>query len=201
MDGPERVGLRLKPRHELARRLWNNGRWDLISVFTASALVPTQVRRAVLRRACEHVGAARICAGFRLNNRHLVIGDNVFINDDATIDCNARVRIEDGVAIGPGCRIVTTSHWIGPPEMRRRAIDYGDVTIGQGVWLATNVTVLPGTTIGRGCVVAAGSVVRGECAPNGMYAGVPARRGQRTRHLMVGVDSGVPALRGLGGWI
>ena len=125
---------------------------------------------------CDHVGAARICAGFRLNSSHLRIGDNVFINDDVTIDCNVDVVIEDGVAIGPGCTIVTSSHLVGPPSMRRRAIDYGEVRIGEGSWLATNVTVLPGTTIGPGCIVGAGSVVRGELEPNGFYVGVPARR-------------------------
>lgn len=166
----------MKQRHELARKLWNNGRWDLVSAFTASRLVPTQLRRALLRRLCDHVGAARICAGFRLNNSRLRIGDNVFINDDVTIDCNVEVCIEDGVAIGPGCTIVTSSHLIGPPTMRRRAIDYGEVRIGAGSWLATNVTVLPGTVIGPGCIVAAGSVVRGNLAANGFYAGVPARR-------------------------
>lgn len=165
----------MRPRHELVRRLWNNGRWDLVSAVTASRLVPTQVRRAVLRRTCDHIGAARICAGFRLNNGRLTIGDDVFINDDVTIDCNADVVIENGVAIGPGCRIVTSSHLVGPPSMRRRAISYGSVRIGTGCWLATNVTVLPGATIGSGTIVAAGSVVRGELAPNSLYAGVPAQ--------------------------
>lgn len=165
----------MRPRHELTRRLWNNGRWDLVSAFTASRLVPTQLRRALLRKVCEHIGAARICAGFRLNNGRLRIGDNVFINDDVTIDCNAQVVIEDGVALGPGCTIVTSSHLVGPPEMRRRAIEYGAVRIGAGCWLATNVTVLPGATIGPGSIVAAGAVVRGELPANGFYAGVPAR--------------------------
>ena len=166
----------MRSSHGLTRRLWNNGRWDLISAFTASRMVPTQVRRALLRRVCDSIGAARICAGFRLNNRHLSVGDNVFINDDVTIDCNVDVIIEDGVAIGPGCSIVTSGHLVGPPTMRRRAINYGVVRIGEGCWLATNVTVLPGTTIGSGCIVGAGSVVRGDLAPNGFYAGVPARR-------------------------
>lgn len=166
----------MKDSHTLTRKLWNNGRWDLISAVTGSRLLPCQARRALLRRVCAHVGAARILAGFHLNNRHLYIGDDVFINDGATIDCNVLVRIEDGVAIGSGCTIITSGHLVGPPEMRRRAIRYGEVRIGAGSWLATNVTVLPGSTIGPGCVIAAGAVVRGDLPANGMYAGVPARR-------------------------
>ena len=33
-----------------------------------------------------------------------------------------------------------------------------------------------GVTVGDGCVVAAGAVVREDCEPGGLYAGVPARR-------------------------
>jgi maltose O-acetyltransferase len=36
--------------------------------------------------------------------------------------------------------------------------------------------VLPGVTIGAGCAVAAGAVVTADCEPDGLYAGVPARR-------------------------
>ena len=166
----------MRSRHELIRRLWNNGRWDVISMVTGSRLVPTQVRRALLRRVCANVGAARICAGFRLNNSHLIIGDNVFINDDVTVDCNAEVRIGDGVAIGPQCTLLTSSHLVGPPAMRRRAIEYRPISIGAGSWLASRVTVLPGVVIGDGCIIAAGSVVTDACAANGLYAGVPAKR-------------------------
>ena len=173
---PSGRALVVRSRHELTRRLWNNGRWDLVNALTRSPLVPTQIRRAILRRMCDHIGAARICAGFMVNSSRLVVGDNVFINDDVTIDCHGSVTIEDGVAIGPRCTIVTSSHLVGPPSMRRRGIDYGPVTVGRGSWLATNVTVLPGVTIGAGCIIAAGAVVHEECAPNGLYAGVPARR-------------------------
>jgi maltose O-acetyltransferase len=50
------------------------------------------------------------------------------------------------------------------------------VSVGNGSWLGTGVTVLPGVTIGEGCVIAAGAVVTADCAPDGLYAGVPARR-------------------------
>ncbi|SFA83199.1 maltose O-acetyltransferase/hypothetical protein [Nocardioides alpinus] len=166
----------MKERHELPRRLWNNGRWDLISTVVASRLVPAQLRRAVLRVFCDHIGAARILGGLSINNRHLVVGDNVFINEDVMIDCNVPVVIEDGVAVGPRCSFITSGHLVGPPEMRRRSISYGEIHVGRGSWLATGVTVLPGVTIGPGCIVAAGAVVHSDCEPDGLYAGVPARR-------------------------
>jgi len=49
------------------------------------------------------------------------------------------------------------------------------VSIGAGSWLGTGAIILPGTTIGRNVVVAAGAVVRGKVPDRCMVAGVPAR--------------------------
>ncbi|MFP7761491.1 acyltransferase [Marisediminicola sp. LYQ85] len=48
------------------------------------------------------------------------------------------------------------------------------VTIGDGAWVGARAIILPGVTIGSGCVIAAGSIVRADCAPNTMWAGIPA---------------------------
>jgi acetyltransferase-like isoleucine patch superfamily enzyme len=50
-----------------------------------------------------------------------------------------------------------------------------DIVIRRGAWLASNVTVIGPCEIGENSVVAAGSVVTGDVAPNCLYAGVPAR--------------------------
>jgi maltose O-acetyltransferase len=47
--------------------------------------------------------------------------------------------------------------------------------VGDGSWIGANVTILPGVTIGKDCVIGAGAVVTSDCAPNTVYAGVPAR--------------------------
>jgi len=49
------------------------------------------------------------------------------------------------------------------------------VSVEDGAWIAARVTVLPGVTIGRGSVVAAGAVVTRDVPPNCLVAGVPAR--------------------------
>ena len=50
-----------------------------------------------------------------------------------------------------------------------------DIEIGDGTWICANVTILPGVKIGKGCVIAAGSVVNKDCEDNCMYGGVPAK--------------------------
>jgi acetyltransferase-like isoleucine patch superfamily enzyme len=49
------------------------------------------------------------------------------------------------------------------------------VAIGAGSWLGAGVIVLPGASIGRNVVIAAGSVVRGEVPDRCVVAGVPAK--------------------------
>ena len=49
------------------------------------------------------------------------------------------------------------------------------IVIGDKVWIGANATVLPGVTIGKGAIVAAGAVVTRDVPPNTIVAGVPAR--------------------------
>jgi maltose O-acetyltransferase len=49
------------------------------------------------------------------------------------------------------------------------------ITIKSGCWLASNVTVCGGVTIGENCVIGAGSVVTRDIPPNSLAAGVPCR--------------------------
>jgi maltose O-acetyltransferase len=72
--------------------------------------------------------------------------------------------------------VITSNHEIGPSEERLGAWRREPVTVGAGCWVGARCLILPGVTIGDGCIVAAGSTVRDDCEPNGVYAGVPARR-------------------------
>lgn len=51
----------------------------------------------------------------------------------------------------------------------------GGVKIGENSWIGAKVTILDGTVIGNGCVVAAGAVVKGHFPDNSVIGGVPAR--------------------------
>ena len=47
--------------------------------------------------------------------------------------------------------------------------------IGNAVWVGSNVTILPGTKVGDGVIVQAGSVVHGSLQDYGIYGGNPAK--------------------------
>ncbi|HYG67191.1 MAG TPA: acyltransferase, partial [Anaeromyxobacteraceae bacterium] len=97
--------------------------------------------------------------------------------------------MEDFSGLSAGCRVVTgTDDFTGPflhtPGVPRelRNVQVSHVTIGKSVLVGTNVVILPGVTIGEGAAVAAGSIVRRDLAPWGVYGGEPLRRiGERAR--------------------
>jgi len=68
------------------------------------------------------------------------------------------------------------NHVIRDSKQRAGKNVYSDINVGTGVWIGAKVTVLPGVTIGNGCVIAAGSVVTFDCEDNCLYAGNPARK-------------------------
>jgi acetyltransferase-like isoleucine patch superfamily enzyme len=85
------------------------------------------------------------------------------------------VRIGDGVAIGPGTKLIAYSNHYraGTPIVDERLT--ADIAIGNNVFIGANCTLLPGCVVGDNVVIGAGSVVRGELAANGVYAGVPCK--------------------------
>ena len=102
----------------------------------------------------------------------VTIGANTRINRNCCLDGRGPLDIGDNVSVSPDVAIITTQH-------RLRSADFGlesrPVVIEDNVWIGMRATILPGTTIGRGAVVAAGAVVSGKVAPLSVVAGVPAR--------------------------
>ena len=50
------------------------------------------------------------------------------------------------------------------------------INIEDGVWIGAEVIILPGITIGSGCVIGAGSVVAKDTEKDSLYVGIPARK-------------------------
>jgi acetyltransferase-like isoleucine patch superfamily enzyme len=108
--------------------------------------------------------------GFRL-------GAHSRINRRCLIDARGSLCIGDNVSISPEVVILTAAHRVHDPEFR---VETREVVIEDNVWIGTRAVVLPGVTVGRGGVVAAGAVVTRDVPPMTIVAGVPARTvGQR----------------------
>ena len=106
---------------------------------------------------------------------HIHLGKQVFINTNCYLmDC-APITIGDHVFIGPHCGFYTASHpW--NYTMRYAGLEKAlPITIGSNVWFGGHVVVLPGVTIGDGCVIGAGSVVTHHIPANSVAVGSPCR--------------------------
>ena len=94
------------------------------------------------------------------------------------------VKIGDNVLIGPNVTLATPMHPLLPEERNVRQDENGRVynleyakpiTIEDNCWLASNVVVCGGVTIGEGSVIGAGSVVTRDIPKHSLAAGNPCR--------------------------
>ncbi len=110
----------------------------------------------------------------------VVIGADTAINSGTVIYTGNGVRIGQGVLIAANCTLAPVNHEFADASRPIRTQGFqpsrGGISIEDDVWLGAGVVVLDGSSIGRGAVVAAGSVVRGRVEPDSIYAGIPAKR-------------------------
>jgi carbonic anhydrase/acetyltransferase-like protein (isoleucine patch superfamily) len=107
----------------------------------------------------------------------LAIGDRCVIGRGSHIVAHESIAIGDDVWTGPYVYITDQNHGYedtGAPIGRQFPVNR-PVSIGAGSWLGAGAIILPGASIGRNVVVAAGSVVRGDIPDRCMVAGVPAK--------------------------
>lgn len=104
---------------------------------------------------------------------NISIGENFFANFNTVfIDCS-RIVIGNNVMFGPNCCIDGAGH---PTDTVRRNEGYEyayPITIEDDVWLGSGVHIMPGITIGRGCVIGAGSIVTKDIPPYSLAVGNP----------------------------
>jgi acetyltransferase-like isoleucine patch superfamily enzyme len=102
------------------------------------------------------------------------IGRNVFINQNCTMYDLGGIDIADDVMIGPNVSLITSGHPVAPSQ-RRAGVAASPIVIQRNVWIAANVTVIGGVTIGENSVVAAGSVVTKDVPADTLVGGNPAK--------------------------
>jgi acetyltransferase-like isoleucine patch superfamily enzyme len=145
------------------------------NTLAGSGLTPRFIRWLMYNLGGADVETTRLFAGATIVGTDLHIGDRTFLNRRVYLDAGkGHVEVGEGCLFGPEVMVLTSTHDVLPDGY---SSPYGaDVTIGDRVWLGARAMILPGVTVGDGCVIAAGAVVTRDCAPGGLYAGAPARR-------------------------
>lgn len=95
------------------------------------------------------------------------IGENVAFNRNYILICRNNITIGSNTIFGPGVTIYDHDHKFNANGIQSD-FNYGSVIIDNGCWIAANVTILRNTHIGEGCVIGAGTVVKGEIPPHSL---------------------------------
>lgn len=101
---------------------------------------------------------------------NLDLGERVFINQNCTFLDYAGIRLGERVMIGPKVTFITIGHPVDPGE-RRLYLTGAPIDVAENVWIGAGATILPGVTIGRDAVIAAGAVVSDDVPPASLVTG------------------------------
>ncbi|MFF8268159.1 DapH/DapD/GlmU-related protein [Streptomyces sp. NPDC016562] len=101
---------------------------------------------------------------------NLDLATRVFINQNCTFLDYAGIRLGEGVMIGPKVTFITSGHPVDPAE-RRLYLTGAPIDVAENVWIGAGATILPGVSIGRDAVVAAGAVVADDVPPASLVTG------------------------------
>jgi len=114
--------------------------------------------------------------------RDCVLGQNVFVGPGSklgdrckvqnNVSVYAGVECEDGVFLGPS---MVFTNVINPRATIERKDEFKVTRVGRGATIGANATIVCGVTLGRYCMIGAGSVVTRDVPDFGMVYGVPGR--------------------------
>ena len=116
--------------------------------------------------------------------RTISIGNNVGIGEGAFFYAAlSHIYIGNNIAFAPNVTIRGGNHrydivgkWITDyKEYDKKPTDDEPVYIEDDCWISSNVVILKGVTIGRGCIIAAGAIVNKSIPPYSVAAGIPAK--------------------------
>jgi acetyltransferase-like isoleucine patch superfamily enzyme len=99
----------------------------------------------------------------------LDLADRVFINQNCTFLDFAGIHLGEGVMVGPKATFITMGHPVDPAE-RREYLTGAPIDVAENVWIGAGATILPGVTIGRDAVIAAGAIVADDVPPATLVA-------------------------------
>ncbi|MFG1620817.1 acyltransferase [Kribbella sp. NPDC049227] len=105
---------------------------------------------------------------------HIALGSDSTINPFSAV--RGRITIGDGVRIGAHTSLLAFNHGTasGQPIFRQPHTALG-ITVGDDVWIGSNVTILDGVTVGPHSIIGAGAVVTKDVPASTVVAGNPAR--------------------------
>lgn len=151
----------------------------VIKILLISCLIPKHLILLGIELEALHFKAVRkIKTGkgciidkqtWLINGENIVLGNYVKISAFSTIMAGYKSNITIGnhTIIGPSVLITSFNHGFRRKDIPIRYQKWEEnedtsIEIGNDVWIGGNVTILPGTKIGNGAIIAAGTIVKGK---------------------------------------
>jgi galactoside O-acetyltransferase len=108
----------------------------------------------------------------------LKIGNNFSMNTNSQLGASfGKIVIGDNCAIAPNCVLRASNHnfeRVDIPFLEQGHL-YGEITLEDDVWIASNSVITANTKIGKSSIIGAGSVVTKDVEPFSIVGGVPAK--------------------------
>ncbi len=95
------------------------------------------------------------------------IGSNSSIGPHAYVGCSGMITIGENVMFGPKCSLFAENHVFDNVacSIKSQGVSQKGIVIEDNCWIGSNVVILDGVTIGRGSVIAAGTIVTKDVSP------------------------------------
>ena len=124
----------------------------------------------------HRLGNGEITLQPRAPEAEIIIGHNIYINNNTVLCALQSIRIGDDCLIGDMVAIVDADfHELSPATRTRSPGIVKPVTIGRNVWIGSRSMILKGVSIGDNSVIGAMSLVTKSIPPNSLVAGNPAK--------------------------
>jgi len=122
-----------------------------------------------------YIGHNTILKGYYKNK--MSIGSGTWIGQQCFFHSAGGLVIGNNVGIGPAVKILTSYHKASDARkpVLHTPVSFAKVTIEDDSDIGMGVIILPGVTIGRGCVIGAGAVVNRSIPPYSVAVGNPAK--------------------------
>jgi acetyltransferase-like isoleucine patch superfamily enzyme len=146
---------------------------------SALADVEDSVRGSLIRVGAHSVIDSFVKVKPAGGSGDVLIGEHVAINSGCVLYTGNGIRIGNGVAVAANCTFAPVNHAYADRSRPIREQGFlpskGGIVVEDDVWIGANCVLLDGAVLRQGCVVAAGSIVRGELQAYSVYAGQPLR--------------------------
>lgn len=158
----------------------NKIRWDGIILIDRGCYLDALSSEGVVLGRNVSIGKYTTieCTGsLKELGKGLKVGKNVGLGTHGFFGCAGGVVIGDDTIFGNYVSLHSENHNHSDLDIpiRLQGVSRKGIKIGNNCWIGAKVTLLDGVSIGNGCIVAAGAVVRGIFPDDCVIGGIPAK--------------------------